>query len=97
MSEENNNERNLKIFKDFITCLHEKEIVNGQIREILYETIFNIDNISSIVYKTIVPNTTSTHRTTKHILTNDCIIHCRCGSVYDETLLVQCYACQVRI
>ena len=96
MNEENKNERNLNILNDFITCLHEKEVINGQIRESLYETIFNIDNTSPIVYKTVASNTTNTHRTTKNILTNDCIIHCRCGSVYDETLLVQCYACQVR-
>ena len=96
INDEDKNGRNLNSFKDFITCLHEKEVTHGQIRESLYDMIFTIDKTSPIVYKTIVANTTNTHRTSKNTLANDCIIHCRCGSVYDETLLVQCYACQVR-
>jgi hypothetical protein len=92
----NESERNLNSFQKFVTHLHEKEVINGQIRATLYDIIFNLDNNSPIVYKTIQANPTNTHRTTKNIPINDCIVHCRCGSVYDETLLVQCYACQVR-
>ena len=70
---------------------------DGQIRETIYDIIFNIDQNLPVVYKTVLPNPTNTHRTSKNISINDSIIHCRCGSVYDETLLIQCYACQVRI
>ncbi|CAF3569687.1 unnamed protein product, partial [Rotaria sp. Silwood2] len=94
MNNKDKNQRNLNILQDFITRLHQKEIFDGQIREILYNIIYTIDNNTSIVYKTVLTNTTNTSRTTKNISTNDCIVHCRCGSVYDETSLVQCYACQ---
>lgn len=70
--------------------------MNGLVRESLYDIIFSIDSSSPVVYKTILSNTTSANRTTKIALVNDCTVHCRCGSVYDETSLVQCYACQVR-
>ncbi|CAF1451688.1 unnamed protein product, partial [Adineta steineri] len=89
MNEENKNERNLNILKDFITRLHEKEVLNGQCREILYDAIFTIDNSLSIT----IP--TNTHQTPKNTLINKFIIHCRCGSFYDETALVQCYACHL--
>ncbi len=88
LNQDNKNERNLDIFKDFITRLHNKEVINGQIRETLSDIIFNIDQKNS----PILFNTTNTHR----IIKTNCIVHCRCGSVYDETSLVQCYACQVR-
>ncbi|CAF3874447.1 unnamed protein product [Rotaria sp. Silwood1] len=96
MNNENKNQRNLNILQNFITYLHKKEIINGQIREILYDIIYTIDNSTSIIYKTVLTNTTNTNRTTKNISTNDYIVHCRCGSMYDETSLVQCYAWQVR-
>jgi hypothetical protein len=80
-NEENFNQRNLGILKDFIARLHEKEVIDGQIREILSEIIFNIESISL-----------NTQRITK----NHWIVHCRCGSTYDEVPLVQCYACQVK-
>ena len=41
-------------------------------------------------------NNMNSHRTTRSRTSSDCIVHCRCGSVYDENSLVQCYACQVR-
>jgi uncharacterized protein Smg (DUF494 family) len=41
--EENFQEKNFGVFKDFITHLHAKEVLNGQIREILAEMIFQID------------------------------------------------------
>ncbi len=80
-NEENFNQRNLGILKDFIARLHEKEVIDGQIREILSEIIFNIESISS---------------NTQRIIKNHWIVHCRCGSTYDEVPLVQCYACQVK-
>ncbi|UJR22985.1 hypothetical protein I4U23_026012 [Adineta vaga] len=95
INDQNQNERNLDIFKDFLTCFHEKEVIDGQVRETMYDIIYDLDNTQPIVYKTVTPTTTSTHRTTKNTCTNDSIIHCRCTSVYDETLLIQCYACQL--
>lgn len=31
----------------------------------------------------------------KKICKDHLIVHCRCGSFFEETILVQCYACQV--
>ena len=28
-------------------------------------------------------------------ISKEILLHCRCGSVFEETILVQCYACQV--
>jgi hypothetical protein len=66
MNEENQNLMNLNLLEDFIERLHEKEMIEGQIRRTLYDMIFNIDDntTSPIVYKTILPNTINTHRTT---------------------------------
>ena len=92
MNDNDKSDRNRNILQNFITNLHRKEVTNGQIRETLYDIIFNIDNNSPIVYKTVLTNTPKS----KPIPTNDCIVHCRCGSFDDETSLVQCYACLVR-
>jgi len=101
MKEENRNLTNLHTLENFITRLHEKEVIDGQVRESLYEAIFNIDdnsnNNSPIVYKIVLANNVSSHRPTRSKISSDCIVHCRCGSVYDENSLVQCYACQVRL
>jgi len=100
MKEKDRNLPNLHTLENFITRLHEKEVIDGQIRELLYETIYNIsdnsNNNSPIVYKIVLANTSSMHRLTRIKASSDCIVHCRCGSVYDENSLVQCYACQVR-
>ncbi|CAF3258220.1 unnamed protein product [Rotaria socialis] len=95
MTDTDKNERNSASLQYFIERLHEKETMNGQIREILYDIIYNVGPSTPVVYKTVQANTTNTNRTTKTILTNDSIVHCRCGSVYDEVSLVQCYACQL--
>lgn len=95
INDNDKNERNLTILKDFVTRLHEKETIDGHIREILYDIIYSIEPSTPIVYKTVQVNTINANRTTKNVPTNDCIIHCRCNSVYDEISLVQCYACQV--
>ncbi len=84
MQDEHQNDRNLGIFQDFIKRFHQKEVLHGQIREILAEIIFHIDQNQTILYNT--PRPIKNHR----------IIHCRCGSNCEETSLVQCYACQVR-
>jgi hypothetical protein len=101
MKEDNRNLTNLNTFENFITHLHEKEVLDGQIRSILYDIIYNIDdnanNTSPIVYKIVLANTVSSHRLTRSKISTDSIVHCRCGSVYDENSLVQCYACQVRL
>ncbi|CAF5217662.1 unnamed protein product, partial [Rotaria magnacalcarata] len=96
MTDTDKNERNSSSLQYFIERLHEKETMNGQIREILCDIIYSICPSTPVVYKIVQANTTNTNRTTKTILTNDSIVHCRCGSVYDEVSLVQCYACQVR-
>ena len=84
---------------EFVTRLHAKETIDGQIRAIVYDMIFTIEapSVSPIVYRTLTSHIASTHRTSKAISFIDCIVHCRCGSMYDETTLVQCYACQVRL
>jgi len=100
MKEDNRNLTNLNTLENFITRLHEKEVVDGQIRSILYDIIYNIDdnlnNTSPIVYKIVLANNVSSHRLIRSKISTDYIVHCRCGSVYDENSLVQCYACQVR-
>jgi hypothetical protein len=83
-NENNFNQRNLGILKDFIARLHAKEIIDGQIREILAEIIFHIDHHNQAISSN-----------TQRIIKNNWIVHCRCGSTYDEVPLVQCYACQV--
>jgi hypothetical protein len=101
MKEEDRNSTNLLTLENFITRLHEKEVIDGQIREILYDIIYNIDDTSNIdspiVYKIVLANNNNSHRLTRTKTSSDCIVHCRCGSVYDENSLVQCYACQVRL
>jgi len=101
MQEEHRPLTNLQTLENFIGRLHEKEIIEGQIREILYDMIYSIDNNSNnkspIAYKIILDNKTNLHRTSRSRTSSDCIIHCRCGSVHDEISLVQCYACQVRL
>ena len=98
----NENERkvtNLHTLENFIGRLHEKEVLDGQVREVLYDVIYNIDEDSTdnspIVYKIVLGNSMNSHRTGRTRTSSDCIVHCRCGSVYDENSLVQCYACQV--
>jgi hypothetical protein len=84
----------------FIERLHRREIRDGLVRRTLYDMIYDIASITStsspIVYK-IVVNSIGSHRTIKSSGQADFIVHCRCGSVYDENSLVQCYACQVSI
>jgi hypothetical protein len=84
---------------EFVTRLHAKETVDGQLRAIVYNMIFTIEapSVSPIVYRTPTAHIASTHRTAKTSSLIDCIVHCRCGSMFDETTLVQCYACQVRL
>ncbi|CAF4985441.1 unnamed protein product, partial [Rotaria socialis] len=64
------------------------------------DVIFNIDdnsnNESPIVYKIVLAGNVNSHRTLRSRTSPDFVVHCRCGSVYDESSLVQCYACQVR-
>ncbi|CAF0970907.1 unnamed protein product [Adineta steineri] len=100
----------LNTLENFIERLHKKETIDGQIRQILYDIIYNIsdkiiddddddddetiDN-SPIVYKIVLDNKPSSHRASRSRTGSDCIVHCRCGSVYDEISLVQCYACQL--
>ena len=92
---------NLHTLENFIQRLHMKEVINGQIREILYDIVYSIDGNSNedspIIYKIVLGNSTISHRTSRSRTSSDCIVHCRCGSVNDENSLVQCYACQVRL
>lgn len=104
MNEKDRSATNLNTLENFIGRLHEKEVIHGQIRETLYDTIFNIDDNndeskddSPIVYKIVLASNVNSHRSTRSRTSSDCIVHCRCGSVYDESSLVQCYACQVRL
>ena len=101
MDEEDRQLTNLQTLEEFIARLHEKEIIDGQIREVLYDLISCIDeesnNNTPIAYKVVLGNTNSSHRIQRPRISSDCIVHCRCGSVYDENSLVQCYACQVII
>ena len=71
-------ERNVRLFEDFIREFHQSEVHHGLTRQTLAEIIFQIDE-----------------NPTPKILKTPYIIHCRCGSSFDETTLVQCYACQV--
>lgn len=100
MREEQQTLMNLHTFENFIERLHRKEIIDGQIRQVLYEIIYNLDensdNDSPINYKIVLDSKINSHRTSKSRTALDCIIHCRCGSVHDEISIVQCYACQVR-
>ena len=86
------------MLESFIERLHEKEVRDGQIRQVLYEIIYNIsdhsDDDSPIAYKIVLDIKPNSHRPPKS-RTAECIVHCRCGSVFDENSLVQCYACQV--
>lgn len=99
------NDRNsttLHTLEEFIARLHKKETVHGQIREVLYDIIYTIDDHtddddSPIVYKIVLANNVNTHRAPRGRTTSDCVVHCRCGSVYDENSLIQCYACQVSL
>jgi hypothetical protein len=99
MNDEDRNLTNLHTLENFIRHFHEKEVIDGQIREVLYDIIYNIDedttNNSPIAYKIVLGNSINSHRTGRTRTSSDCIVHCRCGSVYDENSLVQCYACQV--
>ena len=92
---------NLHTLENFIQCLHMKEVISGQISEILYDIVYNIASDSNgdspINYKIVLGNSTNSHRTSRSRTSSDCVVHCRCGSVYDENSLVQCYACQVRL
>lgn len=92
---------NLRTLENFIRSFHEKEVRDGHIRQTLYDMIYNIDDHSNdddspIHYRIVLDNKTNSHRTIKS-KTFDCIVHCRCGSVFEEISLVQCYACQVCI
>lgn len=83
--EEDFQERHFGVFNDFITRLHRKEVLDGQVREILAEMIFQIDTQQPSP-SVLPPRPIKSHW----------IVHCRCGSTFDETPLVQCYACQVK-
>lgn len=100
MQEEPTTQANITTLEDFITRLHEREVRDGQIREILYDIIYNIDkraqDHSPVNYKIVLNNNVNSHRSNRSATSVDCVVHCRCGSVQDETSLVQCYACQVR-
>jgi hypothetical protein len=100
MKQPNRTLANLNTLENFIANLHEKEVRDGQIRETLYDIIYNIDensmNNSPICYKIVLANSTNSHRPARNKSAVDYTVHCRCGSVYDENSLVQCYACQVR-
>lgn len=85
-NEDDFQEKHLGIFKDFISRLHGKEVLDGQVREILAEMIFQIDTQQPS------PSVSPPPR----IIKSNWIVHCRCGSTIDETPLVQCYACQVK-
>ena len=82
-TEDNFNQKNLSIFEGFIARLHAREIIDGQAREVLAEIVFHVDQEQ--------PSSLNIQR----IIKNNLIVHCRCGSTYDEIPLVQCYACQV--
>lgn len=92
----------IQTLENFIARFHEREVIHGQMREILYDIIYEIDtnydseDESAVVYKIVHANTVNSHRTSRSRTASDWIVHCRCGSVYDESSLVQCYACQVR-
>ena len=59
MKTENENLTNLNSLENFLTNFHEKEVREGQIREVLYDIIHTIDENtantnSSIVYKIVL-------------------------------------------
>jgi hypothetical protein len=91
----------INLLETFITRLHQREVIEGQVRRHLYELVSQLDEKahgpSPIAYKIVLANSAAPHRAGK--VSNsviDQIVHCRCGSMQDETSLVQCYACQVR-
>lgn len=100
MNDDEQHSTNFHTLDEFISRLHAKEVIDGQVREVLYDLIYCIDedseNNSPINYKIVLGNTNSSHRIQRSRTSSDCIVHCRCGSVYDENSLVQCYACEVR-
>ncbi|CAF1484599.1 unnamed protein product, partial [Rotaria magnacalcarata] len=99
MKEKDRHLESLSTLENFISNFHEREVIHGQIKGILYDVIFNIDhnsnNESPIVYKIVLASNVNSHRTLRSKTSSDFIVHCRCGSVYDENSLVQCYACQL--
>lgn len=101
MNDDERHSTNLHTLEEFIGRFHEKEVIDGQVREVLYDLIYCIDEDSDnnppINYKTVLGNTNSSHRLQRPRISSDFIVHCRCGSVYDENSLVQCYACKVRL
>ena len=82
-TEDDFNQKHSGLLTDFIARLHAKEVLAGPIREILAEIIFNVDLQQ--------PTASDAPRMIK----KNWIVHCRCGSTYDEVPLVQCYACQL--
>ncbi|UJR25931.1 hypothetical protein I4U23_007279 [Adineta vaga] len=98
MQDEDRHVTNLQTLETFIQYLHDKEVRDGQVRQTVYDIIYNIDDHSNddspINYKIVLDSKPNSHRTTKS-KTFDGIVHCRCGSVFDDISLVQCYACQL--
>ena len=76
-------------FEHFVSRLHQREVFDGDIRQTLYRVIFTIDEMD------LVEPAPTPHRATKPVAVKEHLVHCRCGSFFDETVLVQCYACQV--
>lgn len=76
--------------EDFITRLHEKEVFDGDVRQTLFRVIFTIDEMDLLE-----PDPSHHQRNNKPVPIKEHLVHCRCGSHFDETILVQCYACQV--
>jgi len=93
------NTENVQTFEQFLTDFHKKEVIEGQIREILYDIIYAVDDDTKtkapITYKIVLANGSNSHRSHRSKSSSDTIVHCRCGSVCDENSLVQCYACQL--
>lgn len=93
-----NNTENMQTFEHFITSFHEKETVEGQIREILYDIVYTMDDDKDkipINYRIVLANGLNSHRSHRSKSSSETIVHCRCGSVYDENSILQCYACQL--
>ena len=99
MNEDERKITNVQTLENFIRDFHDREVIDGHVREVLYDIIYNIDEESEdnspIVYKIVLGNSANSHRTGRTRVPSDCVVHCRCGSVFDENSLVQCYACQV--
>ena len=74
----------------FITRLHEKEVFDGDVRQTLFRVIFTIDEMDLLE-----PAPSHHQRSNKPAAIKEHLVHCRCGSHFDETILVQCYACEV--